>query len=425
MSSDIEIKKSPAASVSGVLKKIYDKKLTTASGGNISVINNKKEIWITPAGIDKSKVKDTDIVCVSPDGKCRGAASPSSELPFHRQIYDARPDLKAVIHAHSPALITFSIIRKIPETGITPFTEEICGKPGYAEYGLTGSPELGKKIANAFASNKKTHSVILENHGVVTAGKDLSEAYLRFLALEFCAAAHIESKKTGLPALHKPALSEKTNKDKFFFHKPNTKSTAGPAAEMLRKEITETLKRALKRNLMPEFFGTVSARIDDNNFVITPPGINRSEINPEDLLQAVIGEDREKSAAYIQIHSEIYRQKPDIACIITTLSPALSAFTITEARFNTRIIPESWVFLKDVPSLPFNQPLKNRKDFSDTAFFIKNDSFTTMGKNIFSAFDRLEVAELTASALLDSFALGTLISIESEQIEELKRSFPV
>ena len=117
--------------------------------------------------------------------RIKGHHKPSSEFPFHQAIYEARPDIRAIVHAHPPALVSFSIVRQIPNTNIIPQAKHICGPIGYAAYALPGGEELGDKIAGEFT--KGFHAVIMENHGTVVGGSDLKDAYIRFETLEFSA----------------------------------------------------------------------------------------------------------------------------------------------------------------------------------------------------------------------------------------------
>ena len=141
----------PKDRITNMIKRIYRAGMTTTSGGNISIKDPEGNIWITPAAIDKGSLTRKDIMCVRHDGEIVGLHRPSSEFPFHKAIYDNRPDLRAVIHAHPPALVSFSIVRKIPNTNIIPQAKSICGPIGYAEYALPGGVELGSKIAEQFS----------------------------------------------------------------------------------------------------------------------------------------------------------------------------------------------------------------------------------------------------------------------------------
>ena len=85
----------PADQLVMFMQRIYDKGLTTMSGGNLSIRDTQGNIWITPAGIDKGTLTRKDIICVRPNGSCEGPHKPSSELPFHESVYRMRPDLNA------------------------------------------------------------------------------------------------------------------------------------------------------------------------------------------------------------------------------------------------------------------------------------------------------------------------------------------
>ena len=124
-----------------------------------------------------------------------GGHPPSSEYPFHRAIYERRPDIRAVLHAHPAALVAFSLVRQIPDTSIIPQARAVCGAVGYAPYAIPGSEELGRNLAEAFAKGFDT--VLLENHGVATGGHDLLEAFQRFETLDFCARTLINASALG------------------------------------------------------------------------------------------------------------------------------------------------------------------------------------------------------------------------------------
>src|SRR5205085_3427587 len=121
--------------------------MTTTSGGNLSIREENGDIWITPRAVDKGTLKPEEVIQVKPDGKVIGKHSPSVELPFHQLTYQGRPDLRAIVHAHPPALIAFSLVRKLPDISLIPDAPSICGEVGMAEYGLPGSDDLGEKIA--------------------------------------------------------------------------------------------------------------------------------------------------------------------------------------------------------------------------------------------------------------------------------------
>ena len=142
--------------------------LTTTSGGNLSTLDESGALWITPSAVDKGNLQPDDIMCLSANGQVVGPHTPSSEHPFQQAIYNKRREGRALVHAHSPALVSFSIARQLPDTRIIPQAHHVCGRVGYAPYALPGSWQLSECIANTFAGGFDV--VLLENHGVVTAG---------------------------------------------------------------------------------------------------------------------------------------------------------------------------------------------------------------------------------------------------------------
>jgi len=112
-------------------------------------------------------------------------ALPSSEYPFHREIYRRRPDLEAVVHAHPSALVAFSICRLLPETRVHRLAHAFCGRVAYAPYACPGQRAARRNIAEAFAAG--ADCVMLENHGVVVGGRNLKDAFQRFETLEWLA----------------------------------------------------------------------------------------------------------------------------------------------------------------------------------------------------------------------------------------------
>jgi L-fuculose-phosphate aldolase len=178
-----------------IMDRIYRYRLTTTSGGNLSILDENGDLWITPSGVDKGNLMPGDIMCIKAEGRIEGPHTPSSEYPFHQMILGRRPDIRAIVHAHAPALMSFSVARKIPDTCIIPQAHHVCGEVGYAPYALPGSRQLGESIANTFAQGFDV--VLLENHGVVTAGPDLLTAFHRLETLDFCARTEIHACSLG------------------------------------------------------------------------------------------------------------------------------------------------------------------------------------------------------------------------------------
>ncbi|MGF2412543.1 class II aldolase/adducin family protein [Ferruginibacter sp.] len=419
----------PRDQIALVIARIYGMGLTTTSGGNISVIDDEKNIWITPSGIDKGSLKPSDIICVTCDGKILGKHKPSSEFPFHKSIYDVRPDIKAVIHAHSPALVSFSIVRAIPNTNIIYQAKQVCGEIGYAPYALPGSQALGDTIALEF--KKGFSAVIMENHGTVVGGSDLADAFQRFETLEFCARTQIYASEIGKPNFLTDAMIAQYNAQiqKQF---PEMEAVEHPSDEREKRlEICSIVKRACQHGLMKSSFGTVSARWRGNDFLITPNGVPRWDLKTEDIVQIKDGKRQKGKHPSLTaiLHQQIYAQHPEINSIILTQSPYLMAFAVSGVDINVRTIPESWIFLKDMHQLNFGSQYNASDEVvkcisrEKPAVLIKNECVVVVGDALLQTFDYLEVAEFSAKSIVMSTSIGQMVPINDEQTEELRKAF--
>ncbi|MGQ1783671.1 MULTISPECIES: class II aldolase/adducin family protein [unclassified Saccharicrinis] len=420
----------PKVQITKVISRIYKNGMTTTSGGNISIKDENGDIWVTPSAIDKGTLTEKDIICVKKDGTIIGDHKPSSEFPFHKAIYDVRPEIKAVIHAHPPALVSFSIVRDIPNTNVIPQAKQICREIGYAPYELPGSQELGDNIAAQFKGSD-IMAVIMENHGTVLGGSDMMDAYTRFETLEFCARTIINAKTIGEPVY---LTDEQINKfDSQIPHgfAKNDEVTYPPEEREIRQDICNIVRRACDQGLMISSYGTVSVRWKDNDFLVTPPNVARWDIMPQDIVQIKGGkaEPGKTPSRSVALHQKIYELNPHINSIILTQPPYLMAYGTTGVKFDVRTIPESWIFLQDVPLLPFGTyfegDLKIPELLSESvpSVLIANDSFLVTGDKLLQTFDRLEVAEFSAKSLVMGAPLGKLFPINDEQVEALRKKF--
>ena len=171
----------------GYMKRLYEKKLTTCSGGNISFRVADDIILITPSALDKGNLKSETIAIVKLNGEnLTPELKTSIETEMHLEIYRRRPDIKAIIHAHPLHASLFTATDKKLKTDILDETRIILGEPVMAPYALTGTKELALSVGNA-VKNNKTKVVLMENHGVITVGNSLFQAYDRIEVLEAAA----------------------------------------------------------------------------------------------------------------------------------------------------------------------------------------------------------------------------------------------
>jgi L-fuculose-phosphate aldolase len=363
------------------------------------------------------------------DTVVEGAHPPSSEYPFHRAIYDRRPDIGAILHAHPAALVSFSLVRKIPDTSILPQARAVCGAVGLAPYAMPGSEELGRNLAEAFGSG--FDCVLLENHGVATGGRTLLEAFQRFETLDFCARTLVNAGSLGPARSLEPAEIALSEQGKNLALPELDRLPRSPAESRLRRGMRDMMHRAYRQRLMTSTEGTVSARVDATSFLISPFGMDRSSLTDDDFVLVRSG-GRERGPApsrAVILHQEIYAAHPEIRAIASAQSPAVTAFSVTGRSLDTAIIPESYVILRSVPLVRFGRQYSDEKGLAREispdcpVVFLENDAVLTTGASLTQAFDRLEVAEFSARAVLNASRLGTIVPIERGALDALDARF--
>ncbi len=181
--------------VASFMRRLYQHGLTTTSGGNISMKISENEILITPSQTDKGRMKLTEIIALQLDGTYLSKhLKPSMESGIHLEIYKQRPDIQAIVHAHPVNATSFAVAKKPINCGIMGESRAILGTPVFATYALMGSKELALNVAFAF---KNSNVVLMENHGIITGGATLLEAFDRMEVLESCARINLLTNYLG------------------------------------------------------------------------------------------------------------------------------------------------------------------------------------------------------------------------------------
>jgi L-fuculose-phosphate aldolase len=407
------------------MERIYRFRMTTTSGGNLSIRDDDGSIWITPARVDKGRLSRADIVHVDANGAVRSAHPPSSEFPFHRAIYAARPDLRGIVHAHPVALVAFSICRRVPKTCLLPQARQVCGEAAFAPYALPGSETLGRNIAQMFG--EASNCVVLENHGVVTGGDSLQNAFERFETLEFTAKTIIKASLLG--EVRYLSSAEASAPSAALAPMPFTRTERIPSREKeLRGILCEFVARSYQQRLMISTEGAFSARLDDDAYLITPHRMDRHSLEPGDIVLVRNGqpEDGPPPSSASARHRAIYQAHHQFQAIVHAYPVNATAFSVTGGSFDSRTIPESYLFLRDVSRAPRGLPaaeIAARTSPANPIMLLDNDGVQVCGASVLDAFDRLEVLETTAEAMINSRPLGEMTPMPPEVIAELRSAF--
>ena len=378
--------------------------------------------------MDKGNLTRNDIVCVHPDGTVDGLHPPSSEFPFHKAIYKARPDIKAIVHAHPIALVAFSICRQTPNTRLFHQAHSVCGQVGFAAYACPGSEQLGANIASTFSEG--CDSVILENHGVVVAGNSLQQAFERFEAFEFAGKTLVKARQLGpIRFLDDAQLQQAAERSVDF--QSFEPAIASANERELRRQLVEFLRRGCRQRLLISTEGSFSARVHADSFLITPTKHDREQLTVNDLV-LVDGDEREAgklASRAAAAHQAIYRKHADVQAIVFAHPVNATAFSVTDSDFDVRTIPESYVFLRDVRRVPYGIQYRDDGQIADyvsqasPAAILENDGVIVTGRSVLDTFDRLEVLESTAEAVINARSVGDISAMPDSVIDELRLEF--
>ena len=180
-------------------RRMYQRGYVVACEGNLSVRFDGEQILFTPSGACKGDLAPEDLLVTDLSGAviC-GAGQPSSEMQMHLLYYRSRPDVQAVCHGHPPIATGFAVAGRALEEAILPEVVISLGKVPLSPYGTPGTSEL---CAGLEALVSKHDAILLENHGVVTGGKDLTTAYYHMETVERYARVLLTAETLGGPHL--------------------------------------------------------------------------------------------------------------------------------------------------------------------------------------------------------------------------------
>ncbi|OGU26260.1 MAG: aldolase [Ignavibacteria bacterium GWA2_54_16] len=168
-------------------KRIWTRGYVAANDGNITAVLNDRELLTTPTGVSKGFMTTDMIIKVDRSGKPVSANSkyrPSSEVKMHLEVYKTRPDVKSVVHAHPPYATSFAVAGIPLNKCVLPEAIIVIGAVPLAPYGLPSTMEIPDSIRELI---KTADAVLLQNHGTLTLGSDVLNAYHKLETLEHTA----------------------------------------------------------------------------------------------------------------------------------------------------------------------------------------------------------------------------------------------
>ncbi len=168
-------------------QRIWTRGYVASNDGNMSVRLNENEILTTPTGVSKGFMTTEMIIKVDMTGKVISGNTkykPSSEIKMHIEVYKQRADIKSVVHAHPPYCTSFAVAGIPLNKCVLPEAVIVIGAVPIAKYGLPSTQEVPESIKEHIQSSD---AVLLENHGALTLGSNLLNAYHKMETLEHTA----------------------------------------------------------------------------------------------------------------------------------------------------------------------------------------------------------------------------------------------
>jgi L-fuculose-phosphate aldolase len=181
--------------VARFMRRLYKNNLTTTSGGNISLRLSNDTVLLTASSTDKGTMKWQDVLVMNIFGEnMTPDLKPSIESEMHLSIYKKKSDVKAVIHAHPVFASAFTAMKLKISTDLIAEAYTILGNPLFVPYALMGTAELAKLVSEY---SLQSDILLLENHGVLTTGGNLLNAFDKIEVLENAAKMTLIVNMTG------------------------------------------------------------------------------------------------------------------------------------------------------------------------------------------------------------------------------------
>ncbi|HET9799585.1 MAG TPA: class II aldolase/adducin family protein [Gemmatimonadaceae bacterium] len=187
-----------AEEIVAVCCRLYDAGLIAGQDGNVSVRLSSGHILVTPSGLSKVDVAADQLVELTAEGEpVTPGCTASSEIEMHLRIYRARPDVRAVVHAHPPVATAFGVAGRDFMDDVLPEVIFHLGGVPLVPFALPGTPALGDAMAPFLARHD---AFLLASHGATTVGPSLRLAHQRMESLEHAARILHAASQLGPPA---------------------------------------------------------------------------------------------------------------------------------------------------------------------------------------------------------------------------------
>lgn len=266
-------------------RRVYNRGFAAANDGNISIRVGENEVLCTPTMICKGFMQPDDLCAVDLDGnQIAGKRKRTSEILLHLAIMKNRPDVKAVVHCHPPHATAFAVAREPIPQCILPEIEVFMGEVPIAPYETPGGQKFAETVVPFL---KATNTIILTNHGTVSFGAHLEEAYWKTEILDaYCRILLLSKQLGGVKYLNERESVELLDlKKKLGFDDPrfHVESCDLCGNSAFREGYKENVLKPTAFEAPPEYAGYLARQKSDAKPAATKGG----EIDMESLVKII------------------------------------------------------------------------------------------------------------------------------------------
>ncbi|HEX6536514.1 MAG TPA: class II aldolase/adducin family protein [Gemmatimonadaceae bacterium] len=198
----------------------------------------------------------------------------------------------------------------------------------------------------------------------------------------------------------------------------------------VRREIVAVCRRLWERGLIAGPDGNVSVRLDERRLLVTPSGMSKVDVGPDDLVE--VGLDGERLRGYrepsseVYLHVRVYSRRPDVRAVVHAHPPAATGFAVAGRGIDAHVLPEIVLQMGEVPVVPYETPgtaaLADRCESTidaHDAFLLANHGAVTVGPSLEIAHQRMESLEHAARILIAARLVGKVNELSPSQVSEL------
>lgn len=404
----MSIKKlTPAEEISYVIQRAYQRNMVSSAGGCMSVRDEDGSMWISPTSQDKGDLDPAIMARYSMDGKQMSEYKGSMEWDNHLAILKNRPDVKAIFHTHSSGILSAAFARQAVDNKQFVMDALATGEIAQVPFSVPASQELLEDVVEAV--KKGVNVLTLDSHGsYVLSDKSLFEAFRVQDLWEMNSRTEAVAPAIGklLPPLTDTQVSAYKKAMEAERYETLVPEEETPEVAAAREQLCRLSKRGYDNGVMDIYQSSLSIKIGEDDFIITPAGNDLANLEPQDTVRVREGKvEAGKSApARTGIHRKVYQKKEYAGSVLINTSPYAAAYCITDANFDCTIDPELTFYIKGVKKYPFMEQLDKVIDGLDDqthVVIMEHDCIVSTGVDAVKALGVAECLEYATHAVAD------------------------